>query len=49
MNNTGPKIEFGETLFHSLLEKLQAATYICDAEGLIKYFNKNNRRVENRP
>jgi PAS domain-containing protein len=32
-------MEFGETLFHDLFEKLPAATYICDAEGRIKYFN----------
>jgi hypothetical protein len=27
--------------FHRLLEKLPAAAYTCDAEGLITYFNSH--------
>src|SRR5437870_4602898 len=31
----------GEEHFHRLLEKLPAAAYTCDAEGLITYYNQH--------
>jgi PAS domain S-box-containing protein len=44
MKHTIPKIAIGEMWLRSLLEKLPAGAYTCDAEGLITYFNQ--RAVE---
>lgn len=39
-----PQRHWGETQFRRLLEKLPAGAYMCDAEGLITYYNQ--RAVE---
>jgi two-component system, LuxR family, sensor kinase FixL len=37
-----PPLRQGSDLeFHRLLDKLPAAAYTCDAEGLITYFNRH--------
>src|SRR5262245_50164379 len=36
---TTPSRQWGSLEFHQLLEKLPAAAYTCDADGLITYFN----------
>jgi PAS domain S-box-containing protein len=44
MNHSTTKIEIDEVWLRHLLEKIPAGAYICDAEGLITYFNQ--RAVE---
>jgi len=44
MNHSTTKIEIGVMWLRHLLENLPAGAYICDAEGLITYFNQ--RAVE---
>ena len=43
--NTEPEISRGQSEFLQLLDKLPAAAYTCDAEGLITYYNQPALRL----